>query len=64
MLELAIENEVSAAGGGGVHPEPSSSPDTVLLTPLIQHQVQGDIMLHDAGQGFHFRPGGCTSSPS
>ena len=28
-----------------------------MLELAIENEVQGDIMLHDAGQGFHFRPG-------
>jgi len=30
---------------------------TAMLELAIENEVQGDIMLHDAGQGFHFRPG-------
>jgi len=30
---------------------------TAMLEIAIDNEVEGDVLLHDAGQGFHFRPG-------
>ena len=47
MLELALENEASAPAV-----DFRAATDSVVCP-----QAEGDVLLHDAGQGFHFRPG-------